>query len=80
MVIKYFPERRRIREVYVCGIATEACVMKTVIDLFELSIKPWVIEDLCASDQDVHYHNIAIELMAKLVGKEHIIKKKMLSV
>jgi nicotinamidase-related amidase len=62
-----------VREVYVCGIATEACVLKTVLDLFENNIRPYVIEDICASDQDKHYHDSAIELMKKLVGKEQII-------
>lgn len=62
------------KEVYVCGVATEACVLKTVLDLFENNIRPYVIEDICASDQDKHYNNIAIELMKKLVGKEQIIK------
>lgn len=60
-------------EVYICGIATEACVLKTVADLFERNIRPLIIADLCASDQDPHYHAIALELMAKLVGKPHVI-------
>jgi nicotinamidase-related amidase len=60
-------------EVYVCGVATEACVLKSVLDLFEYNIRPYVIEDICASDQDKHYHDIAIELMKKLVGKDQVI-------
>ncbi|HEU5048220.1 MAG TPA: isochorismatase family cysteine hydrolase [Rickettsiales bacterium] len=71
--------RLQAREVYVCGVATEACVLKTVIDLFELNIRPYVIEDICASDQGEHYHNIAIELMKKLVGKEQVIKAEQLN-
>ncbi len=66
-------EERNVSEVFICGVATEACVLKTVLDLFEHNIRPWIIEDLCASDQNKHYHDIAIELMAKLVGKDHII-------
>lgn len=61
------------KEVYVCGVATEACVLKTVLDLFEGNIRPFVIEDICASDQDKYYHDIAIELMKKLVGEGQII-------
>lgn len=64
------------REVYVTGIATEACVLKSVLDLFERNIRPLVVEDLCASDQAKHYHNVAIELMAKLIGKDQIIRQK----
>lgn len=66
-------ERLDAKEVYVCGVATEACVLKTVLDLFEHNIRPYVIENICASDQDKHYHDIAISLMKKLVGKDQII-------
>jgi len=69
----------KAKEVYVCGVATEACVLKTVLDLFEHNIRPYVIEDICASDQDKRYHDIAIELMKKLVGQEQIIKLDALS-
>jgi nicotinamidase-related amidase len=62
-------------EVLVCGIATEACVLKTVLDLFERNIKPWVVENLCASDQEKRYHDMAIELIAKLIGPEHVISR-----
>ena len=62
------------REVYVAGIATEACVLKTVVDLFEVSIVPWVLEDLCASDKERHFHDYAIEIMGKLIDPGHIIE------
>lgn len=68
--------RRRVCEVYVCGIATEACVLKTVLDLFEAGIKTWVIRDLCASDQGRRYHDMSLKLLAKLVGKGHIIGRR----
>lgn len=71
--LREYLEKLNAKEVYVCGVATEACVLKTVLDLFEHDIRPYVIEDICASDQDKHYHNIAIELLKKLVGKEQII-------
>lgn len=67
-------QRLKAKEVYVCGIATEACVLKTVADLFENNIRPYLIEDGCASDQDKHYHDIAVELIAKLVGKQNVIR------
>ena len=65
-----------VKEAYVCGIATEACVLKTVVDLFEHGIRPIVIEDLCASDKEVHYHHMAIELIGKLIGPHNLIRLK----
>ncbi|MBX7146025.1 MAG: cysteine hydrolase [Alphaproteobacteria bacterium] len=66
----------KVKEIFICGIATEACVLKTVLDLFESNIKTWVIEDLCASDQDQDYHKAGIILLAKLIGPTHIITYK----
>lgn len=72
-LLERYLSRNRPAEVYVCGVATEACVLKTVADLFEKNIRTYVIADLCASDQDEHYHDIALELIAKLVGKHQVI-------
>lgn len=63
-----------VREVFIAGIATEACVLKSVLDLFELNIRPWVLEDLCASDKGAEFHDPAIKVMGKLIGSQHIIR------
>ncbi len=79
------PELRRLLahwkadEVYVTGIATEACVLKTVLDLVESDVRPWVIADLCASDKAYRYHDMALELIASLIGPEHIINSHALA-
>jgi len=64
----------RLDAVYVAGIATEACVLKTVIDLFEHNITPWVIEDLCASDKGAEFHDPAMKVIGKLIDPGHIVK------
>ncbi|MBW8734953.1 MAG: cysteine hydrolase, partial [Asticcacaulis sp.] len=51
-----------VREVHVAGIATEACVLKTALDLFEADIRPIVIADACASDKNDRFHTMAMEL------------------
>jgi nicotinamidase-related amidase len=63
----------RAREVYVAGIATEACVMKTVSDLFEQDILTWVIADLCASDKEHRFHDMAISILGTLIGTKHLV-------
>ena len=65
------------REVHVCGIATEACVLKTAIDLFEADIRPRIIRELCASDQDVYYHDAGLALLTKLIGRDCIVERQM---
>lgn len=66
-------EQMKAESVYICGIATEACVLKTVLDLFEHDIRPIVIKDWCASDQEQKYHDMAIELIEKAIKKENVI-------
>ncbi|MBP2159203.1 MULTISPECIES: cysteine hydrolase family protein [Asticcacaulis] len=65
--------RWRAREVHVAGIATEACVMKTVGDLFEQDILTWVIADLCASDKEHRFHDMAISILGTLIGTNHLV-------
>lgn len=67
-------EHHQTKEIYICGVATEACVLKTVLDLFELNVRCWLITDLCASDQDAHYHDMAIKLIGKLINQKHLIR------
>ncbi|WP_280431477.1 isochorismatase family protein [Nocardia brasiliensis] len=33
-----------------CGIATDACVLKTALDAFERGYVPWVVRDAVASN------------------------------
>lgn len=58
--------------VYLCGIATEACVLKTALDLFEAGITPLLLADLCASDKDRRYHDMALEILSKAIGPHNL--------
>jgi len=62
-----------VREVHVAGIATEACVLKTALDLFEADIRPIVIADACASDKNDRFHTMALELITSLIGGDNVI-------
>ncbi len=64
----------------ICGIATEAGVLKTVIDLFEYHFTPWVLEDLCASDKNGEFHDMAVKVIGALIGEDHIIDRQTLIV
>jgi nicotinamidase-related amidase len=66
-------EAWHLNEVYVAGIATEACILKTVIDLFEHRITPWVIADLCDSDKGAEFHEPAMKVIGKLIDPRHLI-------
>lgn len=72
--------RLQCREVFVCGIATEACVLKTVADLFEANIRPIVLENMCASDKSDDFHDMAIKIIRKLIGEEQVITSRQLKI
>lgn len=65
-------------DLYICGIATDGCVLKTALDAFEGGYTPWVIEDACASNATRHpaseVHRSALTLMSRLVGANQIIQ------
>ena len=68
-----YKKENEIEQVYLCGIDTDACVIKTAIDLFENNIDVKVIENCCMSHSGKKYHNYAIKILKKLIGKESII-------
>lgn len=72
--LKKFIFDNKIRTVYLCGIDTDACVLKTAVDLFENNIDVKVIEDCSMSHSGLEYHNSAINILKKLIGKDNIIK------
>ncbi|MEJ7623815.1 MAG: isochorismatase family cysteine hydrolase [Pyrinomonadaceae bacterium] len=56
-----------------CGVATEACVLKTALDAFEMDLVPVVIVDACASDMGVHSHEAGVHVLKNLIGKRQTI-------
>ncbi|MEV0387903.1 isochorismatase family cysteine hydrolase [Nonomuraea sp. NPDC050643] len=59
---------------YVCGIATESCVLKTAVDAFELDLTPWLIEDASASHAGQMAHDAGVLVGARFIGPNQIIK------
>lgn len=58
---------------YVCGIDTDACVLKTAIDLFKNNYNFRVIENCSMSHSGKEFHEFAIRMLKKLVGEQNII-------
>ena len=62
-----------IEEVAICGIDTDACVSACAIDLFENGIRPVLLSDACASHAGAEYHEAALRILARLIGKRQIV-------
>ncbi|UUD35257.1 isochorismatase family protein [Mycoplasmopsis caviae] len=61
------------KEIYLCGIDTDCCVLKTAVDIFENNIRPIVIKDFCASNGGIKQHNAGLKVLERLIGKNNII-------
>lgn len=68
----YLPEH-----VWVLGFDTECCVLMTAVDLFELGVRPLIIETCCGSHDGEYYHNGGIASLEHLIGDKFIIRDKL---
>ncbi len=67
-------ELRRIgaTEVALCGIATDGCVLKTAVDLFEAGIRPIVLADACGSHGGPECHEAGLLLLRRFIGEAQV--------
>lgn len=71
--------QHQITRMFVCGIATESCVMKTAVDAFERNITPFVIQDACYSHAGEQAHQAGLEVLRRNIGKNQLITLSSLS-
>lgn len=68
-----------IKEVVLCGIDTDQCVLETAIDIFEANLRPLLLKNYCASSRGSMFHDAAIMLIEGLIGKGQIVEDAFLS-
>lgn len=62
-------------DLYICGIATESCVLKTAADAFERDgLTPWVVEDASASHAGEAAHQAGLLVAGRFIGRGQIIR------
>jgi nicotinamidase-related amidase len=60
-------------DLYICGIATESCVLKTAVDAFERDLTPWVLRDASASHAGPEVHEAGLLVTLRFIGKDQLI-------
>lgn len=60
-------------EVHLCGIATDNCVLKCAVDLFETGYRPVVLGAACASHAGPDYHDWGLKILKRLIGPEQVV-------
>lgn len=61
-------------DIYVCGIATESCVLATALGAFEIGLTPWLIEDASASHAGRHVHEAGVLVTERFIGAGQIVR------
>lgn len=71
--LKAYIKDNDISKLYLCGIDTECCVLKTAFDLFENEYDVYVLKDYCACMKGNERHNNAIEILQRNIGYDKVI-------
>jgi nicotinamidase-related amidase len=71
--LKEFIDTNKIAKVYLAGIYTDVCIIKTAMDLFDQDILTFVIEDACNSLHGKNNHDSAIDSLKHILGKKQIL-------
>ena len=71
--LKKYLKESNINEIYLCGIDTECCILKTAFDLFENEYNVYVLKDYCACTYGIKRHNNALEILKRNIGKDSVI-------
>jgi len=71
--LKEFIKSNKITKVYLTGIYTDVCIIKTAMDLFDNDNKTFVIEDACNSLHGKTNHDSAIDSLKHILGKKQIL-------
>jgi nicotinamidase-related amidase len=61
-----------VQSVVLCGVDTDQCVLATAIAAFDSGIKPIIIKDCCASDAGSQFHDAALLLVERLIGRDQM--------
>ena len=69
---KYLTENN-INKIYLCGLETDACVLKTALDLFENEYDFYVLKDFCGCTNGKSAHLNAIKILQKNIGEKRVI-------
>ena len=70
--LKKMIKSNNITKVYLAGIYTDVCIIKTAMDLFDDNTETFVIEDACNSLHGKNNHDSAINSLKHILGKKQI--------
>ena len=67
-------KQKGVERVHLCGIATDTCVLKSAVDLFEAGLEPLILATDCASHGGPECHAAGLLLLARFIGADRVIE------
>ncbi|MBU2579185.1 cysteine hydrolase [Patescibacteria group bacterium] len=61
---EYF-QKNKIKSLYLCGVDTDACVLASAFEGFDLGYDVKIIKELCCSHSGKSFHNSALKIIKK---------------
>lgn len=78
--VPVFPEvlrllaRRGVHTVDIAGIDTDVCITQTAVAIFETEwLRPRVLAEFCASSGGPEFHDAALKILRRLIGREQVV-------
>lgn len=65
-----FLKMNDIEKLFLCGIDTDACILSTAFDSFDLEYEVEILEDLCGSHYGKDFHDSAMRIVRKNILKK----------
>ncbi len=57
--VKHFLDKNKINKLFICGTDSEACVLSSAFEAFDLGYDVRIIKELCASTNGADFHEYA---------------------
>lgn len=68
-----FIKKRHFNTIYLSGIYTDVCIIKTAMDAFDNNMSVKVIGNCCASLHGLNNHKYAIDSLKHIIGKNNVV-------
>jgi len=68
-----FLRDQKADSIFIVGLETDACVLKSAFDSFDRGFETKVLSDLCASTLGAEYHECALKILRRNIGSSSVI-------
>lgn len=63
-------------DLVLCGLDTDACVYDSAVAAYQNGYRPWIVTDACASTGGPQYHDAALLLAERNLGRDQLINSE----